>query len=304
MKKFILSPVILLLVVGTLMGLNFPLGKIAGEAGISPMVWAMLVSLGASGMLLPILVIKKILAVPRGKVIIFVVTSALISFVIPNLLLFSVIPHAGAGFTGLMFALSPVFTLTMAAIARLKTPNLTGKIGIAIGLAGATIVSIARGAAPEAPAVIWMAAALFIPFALAVGNIYRTKAWPEKALPDVLAFWSHAFAVTVFLTLLIFTRGSVPWGELSYAPLATLAQVVVAGVTFPLFFRLQLKGGPVLLSQIGYVAAAVSLIAAVVVLGEQYGRMTWFGAAVIGVGVGVTVVSQATSTRQGKDDVF
>lgn len=298
MKKFFLSPVILLLVVGSLLGFNFPLGKIAGEAGISPLVWAMLVSLGALGALFPILVAKKILAVPRGNIIIFVMISALISFVVPNLLLFSVIPHTGAGFTGLMFALAPVFTLAMASMAKLDPPSRTGKIGIVIGLAGAIIVSIARGAAPEAPAFIWMAAALFIPFAHAAGNIYRTMAWPEKALPDVLAFWSHAFAVVVFLALLVFTRGTVPLSELSNAPLATLAQVVVAGVTFPLFFRLQQKGGPVLLSQIGYVAAAVSLIAAVVLLGEHYGRMTWIGAAVIGLGIGATIYSQTSATQR------
>ena len=82
--------------------------------------------------------------------------------------------------------------------------------------------------------------------------------------------------------------------ELALAPLAALAQVLVAGMTFPLFFRLQQKGGPVLLSQIGYVAAAVGLIAATFLLGEQYSLMTWVGAAVIAFGVVITIVAQIT----------
>jgi len=288
------SPAFLLLVTGTLIGFNFPLGKIAGDAGISPMVWAMMVSFGASALLLPVLVAKRRLVVPNGRMVRYVIISALISFVIPNILLFSVIPHAGAGYTGLMFALSPVFTLALAVMFRLKTPSRIGLIGIAIGLIGAVIVSVTRGSAPEAPPVIWIIAALLIPMALACGNIYRTLDWPDNALPDVLAFWSHGFSVTVFLFLLLITQGSLPVGELALAPLAALVQVLVAGMMFPVYFRLQQKGGPVLLSQIGYVAAAVGLITATLLLGEQYSSMTWAGAAVIAFGIVITIMAQIT----------
>lgn len=287
-------PAVLLLVTGTLIGFNFPLGKIAGGEGISPMIWAMIVSLGVCVLLLPVLVVKRRLTVPTGRMMRYVIISGLISFVAPNLLLFSVIPHAGAGYTGLMFALSPVLTLALAVVFRLKTPSRTGLIGIATGLVGATIVSVTRGSAPAAPPAIWLIAALIIPVALACGNIYRTLDWPEKASPDVLAFWSHGFSVVVFLSLMLVTKGSIPVRELAQAPVAALAQMLVAGIMFPVFFRLQQTGGPVFLSQIGYVAAAVGLIAATFLLDEHYSPMTWFGAAVIALGIVVTVVAQIT----------
>jgi len=71
-----------------------------------------------------------------------------------------------------------------------------------------------------------------------------------------------------------------------------LLQLLVAGMTFPILFRLQRKGGPVLLSQIGYVAAAVSLLIATVFLGEHYSQMTWIGAGVIAVGIFITISAQ------------
>jgi len=224
----------------------------------------------------------------------YVIISALISFVIPNILLFSVIPHAGSGYTGLMFALSPVFTLVLAVIFKLSTPGRIGMLGIAIGLIGAAIVSITRASAPEAPPFIWIIAAVLIPMALACGNIYRTMDWPDNASPDVLAFWSHGFSVLVFSSILLVTKGSIPVDELARAPLAALAQALAAGMMFPIFFRLQQKGGPVLLSQIGYVAAAVGLIAATVLLGERYSTMTWAGAAVIAFGIATTIAAQTT----------
>jgi len=292
MKNITQSPIFLLLITGVLIGFNFPLGKIAGDAGISPVLWAMVVSIGVCVMLLPVLVLKRRLSLPKGRMVRYVVISALISFVIPNILLFSVIPHAGSGFTGLIFSLSPVFTLVLAAFFRLKTPGWIGVLGIATGLIGAAIVSITRGSEPEAPAAFWIIATAIIPMFLACGNIYRTMDWPENALPDVLAFWSHGFSVVVFVAILLVTQATVPFTELTREPEAALAQALVAGLMFPVYFRLQQKGGPVLLSQIGYIAAAVGLVAATVFLGERYSTMTWIGAAVIAFGIAITIAAQ------------
>ncbi len=286
------NPVFLLLVTGILVGFYFPLGKIAGDAGISPVLWSMIVSGGVCVVLLPFLVLKRRLSLPKGRMVRYVIISAIISFVIPNILLFSVIPHAGAGFTGLMYALSPVFTLALAVLFKLSTPNRLGISGIIIGLIGASIVSFTRGSSPEAPAMIWILITLAIPMALACGNIYRTMEWPKNVLPDVLAFWIHAFSVVVFLIILLATEGRIPLSQLGAAPLTALAQGLVAGITFPIYFRLQQKGGPVLLSQISYIAAAVSLMAATFLLGEKYSLLTWAGAAIIAFGIANTVMAQ------------
>ncbi|MGO1117574.1 DMT family transporter [Rhodovibrionaceae bacterium A322] len=286
------NPALLLVITGFLIGLNFPLGKLAGAANISPLIWALVVSFGASALLLPVLLFKGNLRKPTRQMVRYVTLSALVSYVIPNILLFAVIPRAGSGYTGLMFALSPVFTLTIATLFKLKAPNWLGLTGIAIGLLGATIVSITRGSAPEAPQVIWIIAALLIPLSLACGNVYRTLDWPDGASPNQLAFWSHAFAVAVYLALLFVSEGSLPLGDLAAAPWAALAQAVVAGLTFPVFFRLQQRGGPVLLSQIGYVAATVGMIAATLFLGEVYSPATWAGAGVIALGIAITIWAQ------------
>jgi len=291
------QPAVLLLMTGALFGFNFPLGKVAGGAGISPMVWTMIVSLGACLLLLPVLVLKRRLVLPKGRVIRYVIISAIISFVGPNLLLFSVIPHAGAGYTGLMFALSPVFTLLLAAVFRLKVPRRTGLVGIAVALLGTVIVCVTRGVTPAAPPMVWTIAALAIPVMLACGNVYRTLDWPQNASPDVLAFWGHAFSMLILLPVMWAQNGSIPIHQLALAPTAAFAQMLIAGLMFPVYFRLQQQGGPVLLSQLGYVAAAVGLIAATIFLGERYSAITWLGAAVIAIGIFITVIAQITEQR-------
>jgi drug/metabolite transporter (DMT)-like permease len=286
------QPVVLLLVTGTLIGFNFPLGKLAGEAGISPLVWALLISLGASLVLLPLLILNRELRLPSWSVLRYTLISASVSFVTPNLLLFSVIPHAGAGYTGLMFAMSPLFTLLFATLFRIKPPGRLGLLGIAIGLIGVVTVSLTRVAEPTGPGLGWLLAALAIPVALAVGNVYRTLDWPTEASPNQLAFWGHLFSSTLLSGLLLLVRGSLPVHELAPVACVALVQVVVAGMTFPFFFRLQLRGGPVLLSQIGYVAAAVGLVGATLFLGERYSLSTWIGAGVIALGIVITIAGQ------------
>ena len=91
------------------------------------------------------------------------------------------------------------------------------------------------------------------------------------------------------------------FGDLMRVPGAALSQAIVAGLTFPVFFRLQLAGGPVLLSQIGYVAAAVGLIAATVFLGERYSAATWAGAGVIAIGIAITIWAQRRAVDAGPE---
>jgi len=286
------DPVILLLIAGALIGMNFPLGKLAGQAGVPPVLWALVISAGASMALLPALWLQGELRRPSPRVIRYSVISSLVSFVGPNLLLFTVMPHTGAGYTGLMFALSPVFTVLLAGLFRLRMPGRLGLLGIGVGLAGAVVVSVTRSVEPGGPGLGWLLAALLIPVGLAVGNVYRSLDWPAQTPGNVLAFWGQMFSSLVFIVLLMLTRGELSIASLAPAGATTLVQMAVAALSFPFVFRLQRRGGPVLMSQMGYVAAAVGLAVATVFLGERYPLTTWLGAGVIATGIGITIVAQ------------
>ena len=106
--------------------------------------------------------------------------AAAISYAIPNLLMFSAIPHLGAGYTGIMFTLSPVITLVLSILLGVRRPNLLGIAGIAVGFVGALMVALTRGEAGQPADLFWVVIGLLIPVSLAAGNIYRTFDWPEE----------------------------------------------------------------------------------------------------------------------------
>ncbi|ESZ40048.1 transporter [Mesorhizobium sp. L103C119B0] len=283
----------LLVVTGGLLGLTLPFGKLATAVGVPAMVWAFVISFGAGGVLLCALLANgERMRLTSHRLRYFFITAA-VSYAVPNLLMFSAIPHLGAGYTGIMFTLSPVITLVFSILLGVRRPNTLGSIGIAVGFIGAVMVAVTRGEAGQPADVYWVLAGLLIPVSLAAGNIYRTVDWPEGTGPIELAVGSHLASATLLLIGILTLFGLSAFAPLRAVPLVVVAQVASASAMFAFFFRLQAVGGPVYLSQIGYVAAAVGLFAGTIFLGEHYQLLTWAGAVIITIGVIITTKAQS-----------
>jgi drug/metabolite transporter (DMT)-like permease len=293
MRWFLTSPLGLLLATGTMLGLGLPLGKLAVAAGVWPPAWAFLISLGAGGILLVAFLASGKRFRRDGHMLRYHLVTAIVSYAIPNLLVVSVVPHLGAGYTGIMFTLSPVATLSLSVLFNLRKPSRLGVAGIGVGFAGAMLVAVTRGEAGQPAEPLWVVLGLLIPVALATGNIYRTYDWPEGADPIELAVGSHLAAATLLLVAILALGHGASIVHLIDVPLLSAAQAAAAACMFVFYFRLQAAGGPVYLSQIGYVGAAVGLIAGTLFLGERYALLTWVGAAVVVGGVAMTTRAQA-----------
>lgn len=282
----------LLLLTGGLLGLTLPFGKAATLSGASPLLWAFVVSAGAGLVLLVALILSGNAPRIDARRLRYFVLAAAISYAAPNILMFTTIPHLGAGYTGIMFTLSPVITLFLSGLLDVRRPGRLGMAGIAVGFVGAAIVALTRGEAGRPAEIHWVILGLLIPVCLAIGNIYRTAAWPRDAGPIELAAGSHLAAASMLLAGLLLFDGAGAFAVLTKMPWLTVAQVASASAMFVFFFRLQAVGGPVYLSQIGYVAAAVGLASGTLFLGERYQWLTWSGALIIGIGVAMTTLAQ------------
>lgn len=291
------SAAVLLIVTGGLIGLTFPLGKLAAEAGVSPVNWTFLITASAGTVLGVAVVARGGLPRLSGHFLRYILVSALISFVIPNLILFSVVEGLGAGFVGLFYTLSPVVTLAFAMVFGTRVPHLLGLAGIAIGFAGAVTLTLSRGVdAPNGELALALVAML-IPVALAAGNIYRTIDWPEGVQPLTLAAASNLAGALELALISLVMKGRLPLDGLWALPSVTLLQAAGASAMFAIFYRLQRVGGPVYLSQVGYVAAAVGLFSGVAFMGERYAPLTWIGAGVIALGVGLSILEQRRAEK-------
>jgi len=283
---------LLLLLTGGFLGLSLPLGRMATAAGVPAVTWAFLVSLGAAVLLAPVLAYEGKARWPDRRRWRYYAILAAVSYALPNLLLFTVIPKVGAGYAGIMFTLSPIMTLVISTTLRLARPGFLGVAGIGAGFAGALLVAVTRGGLGQPAAPVWIALALLIPVALAAANAYRTVAWPKGAGPIELAVGSQAVAAAMLALAALPLAGGLHLETLAAVPGLTAAQVVASGGMFAVYFRLQQVGGPVYLSQIGYVGAAVGLAFGTLAFGEHYPLLAWLGVGLIVTGVAMTTIGR------------
>lgn len=285
MEKLTKNPLFLLIGTGAGLAMITPLAKLALQAGIDPFVWAGLIAF------LPASVLWWF-AAPQGpfwkspKLWRYGLLGGITANLIPSSILLFAIPHIGSGLAGLMFALSPVVTATLSLLLRVRPPSAPLLVAVAIGFIGAVIVVAGRNALalPEAPQ--WLLIALLVPCSLATGNVYRTAKWPEGATPLQVAVVVNLSVVPIFAALAFWHGGSL-WPVFDNLGL-TSAQLLAALVNVGLFFRLQWISGPTYLSQIGYVAAAISLAIGAFYFGETYPWQVWLGACLIIAGIGAS----------------
>ena len=283
------SPAALLLVVGALLGLNFPLGKLARAADVPPLIWAAVISTGAAVALVGALAVRgRALAFDARHLRYFAVT-ALISYALPNALVFSAIPHLGSAFTAILFTLSPMLTVVFSLAVGLRHPRRLELGGIAIGFVGTLLVASGRGEIGHKVEWLWIGLGVLVPLSLAAGNVYRTIDMPNGADAIVLAAGSNLAAAILLIVLAAVTGQLQAAALLLDVPGILVLQIAASAGMFALFFQLQLVGGPVTLSQIGTVAAAVGVIAGTAGLGERYPTVVWIGIAIIALGISLTV---------------
>lgn len=283
-------PLVCLLVVGGLLGLNANLAKLAIESGFPGLAFLFWSVLGAGVLLTLLALVTGHRPGLRRADLVYYLASGLVSMTLPNALSYGAVPHVGAGFVSLCMAFPPLFTYLLALSLRMERLHALRAAGIGCGLAGALILGLSKLVGSDAPA-LWIVAALVSPVFLAAGNIYRTRHWPEGASPLSLAP-GMLLAGALLLLPYFATQGTSPMDlRMNAIGLVLLViQTVVFAATYALYFVLQKIAGPVYMSQIGSVGAVAGAALAVYVLGE---RANWaMGVAALLILSGVLLVNR------------
>lgn len=288
------EPLILLLATGGLVGAVFPVTKLAQAAGVAPLPWALSMMVGAA-MILAALARAQGARLPlNGACLRYCAVSGFLSMALPNVAVFLAMPKLGAGLTSVVYTLPPILTLLLATAVGVERPHRRRVVGIGLGLLGALLIVGPRGSLPSPDLAGWMALAFLAPASGAVGNVYRTRAWPPGVRPLALATGTMVSGAVWVAAMLAVSGGMAEVAGLALVPGLALLQILVLALTYVLYFRLQVVAGPVYLSQTGYVATAVGLGSGALAFGETYSPWVWGGAAVIALGVLLVSVGRKT----------
>ncbi|ODN71114.1 DMT family transporter [Methylobrevis pamukkalensis] len=282
-----LEPLSLLAAAGIGIGSIFPVAKLAGLAGLPPLAFAGGIALVAA------LVLRLAgrlsggggTPVPPKVAWTYAAVAGPLTFA-PFGLVAIAVPHVGAGVQALLQSLVPAITVAMAMAIGYERPGRRRAAGLALGFVGAVLIVASRFSGFDAPPAVWMAVSLAVPVILAAGNVFRSLRWPagagvlEMATPTLLAAAVLLLAGEGLLELTGLSLATGAFDPVVAAGLV-LGQGILTGGGYICFFRLQQVGGPIFLSQISYVNAAVGMGIAVLLLGEHLELGTLAGALVI-----------------------
>ncbi len=266
-----MKALLLLLVSGVLTAAVFMIGKQAGQQALSPLIilfWQM------SGAALVVwLVCWPTRNFPRWDLahLRYYLIGGLLGVSLPYVLAFLVLRELPVGLVGLMTALSPLMTYAMARLLGIERAHPLRLLGLTLGLCGVAVLLMPAQLGDLQGERVFMLLALCIPLTLAASNIYRSRYWPagSAAMPLVIGMLTVQSVALLIINLWLGNVDSALPASIDARWLLVLL-ATIAGASYLSSFSLLRVGGPVYLSQVGYVITLASLFAGVLIWDEHY----------------------------------
>lgn len=295
----LLSP-LLLLVAGSLLATTLIFSRLASDEGAA-MLWFLALVMGGAGLVLfaVVLIAGKATSSFRSLLRYSLIAGSFQA--LPMAMAYLSVGHVGAGYIALAYAFPLLMTYLLALLFRMERFSLMRTLGVAVAVVGGLMLAQGKydGLAAGSEALGWVVIASVIPVIVAGGNLFRTRFWPKGAAPLQLAAMMLMMASLVSLPFAFMLEGAAGLSDLAASPtlvMFTLANIALFALQFVAYFQLQLIAGPVYMSQIGSVSAAVGTPVAVVMLGETLPPV--FPIAVVLVVAGVILFQIRLSRRR------
>lgn len=276
---------LLLLVVGILVALMLPLARVAIEGGMTALAYAFWQAFGG-GALLWLWSRPASDRLSLRQTHRYFLVSGLTAIALPNALAFIVVAQIGSGLTSTLYAMPSLITYALSVAVRLERVSPLRIAGLLLGVMGCVRIMLPDTDGIGTEALPWLLLGLLVPLSLAIGNVYRSVAWPEGAGANQLAPGMLLSGGLVLAVVLLVTGNigdvRVPSWEVA---LVLVAQAGLSALTYRAFFELQRRSSPVFLSQIGFVVAPAGLVLGYLIFGERFGLEVWLGVGVLMLGV-------------------
>ena len=281
-----MKPFVLLMISGLLTGGVLTAGKLAGTGQIPPMTLLLWQVSGGALMLWLASLSSGLLPRWNRSAVRYYLVGGLLSVSLPFALAFVVLREIPVGLLGMISALSPLMTYGLSNIFASETGSRRQLLGLFVGLLGVVLIMLPKGADPVSASWPYLVLALCIPLSLAGGNIFRSVAWPAGGAPMSLATGMLTMqSLWLLPATLIFDQFQLPGVAHGDSGLLGIALALMAGGSYLSSLALLRIGGPVYLSQIGYVVTAVTVVFGATLLGERYGVRDWITIGLIFIGI-------------------
>ena len=269
----------LLVGTGVLFGLGIPLSQLGAQHGVDVVAFALWPTVAAALGLAALGWFRHGPPKINSRLVRFGLLAGTFGHAVPASAGYWLARETGASFAALAYTMPPVLTLAISLLLRLEQPAAHRIGAVALGLAGALLLVIGRGAAYEVE-LLALAILLLIPLSIAGANIYRARHLPSGVPAEWLA------ALMLLSSASVLAASSSLQGSLALplridALIWPALQAVAMMAGYLLFFALQRKAEPVTVSFVGYVSMTTGIAVAAIGFGEHLPAIVWPALALI-----------------------
>ncbi len=289
MPRFVrvLPSTALIIAIGALVGVSFTLTKFVAIAGIAPQLalfWQLLV---ASLVLFTIGMVTGKHPVLHRRYLAYYLGAGILGISGPALIGYTVLGYVSTGFYSALVTLSPLFTFAITALVEKRMLPTYRLVGILIGLVGISFATHGgfdlSGVAPH-----WIAIAMVGPLLLAMGNVFRNRAYPPNGDPTALAAGTLGLQLLV-IGLPVLVSGQVSPGSLGPGPIVAIIGIgLITALSYVLTFEVQRRTDGVGFAQVGYFATLFGIGFGALAFGEPIRLTLVVALAVLFLGLAIT----------------
>jgi drug/metabolite transporter (DMT)-like permease len=277
---------LLVLAVGAVWGLAPALSRMASGLGSNPLGLAVWVNAIAAAICLAIAAWRGSLPHPSWRLACFILFWSVNAGILQRLTTFWVSAHVEATYLSLIVTLEGFMVFAFAALMRLERASGRRLAGLLVGLVGVTFVILTREPLGAASSLVWMLAALLLPFLFAVESIFMAARRPEGldliASVGIMMATSAAFLFPIALATGNLLLLGPQFGRLE---MLVLLMGIGSATSLVLAFYLVTTAGAVFASQSAYAMTIAGIIWGMLLLGEELSVVAWAALGLILVGL-------------------
>ena len=271
------SGLLLLLIMGTLWGLQFAMLKLATERGLSEIGTLMIALVLLSGVFLVVMVLRKEVMKPTAKLLLFFIWVALLGYVIPLMVALYAMQHVPAGIVTLMATLSPVVTIIAATAFRSEKVSFGQFAAVVMGAVAVLLVFWPELESPDYGNAYWLSLALLIPLCYGIESVWIAVFWPRGLNSlQVVTGETIVAAFMVARVFFFFDNSTIQFVGWSVVELAVTVFVIAGVVESFIYFHLIERSGGVFVSFGNFVAMIAGIAWGILLFSEVHGVFVWF----------------------------
>ena len=277
---------LMLLTLGILWGGITAMAKFVTIAGVPALGYAFWQTSGA-GLILLVVCLARGRPPPLGWMHLrhYLVIGATGS-AIPTANLFYALSNLPTGIVALVITTVPLFTYLLSLAVRLEGFDWRRAFGIGLGLIGALLILLPKGSLPSPDLIPFVALAFVSPFFYSINSVYAIKFHPPK-MDSLHAATGMMLASSLMLLPAAFATGTFHpmWRDFAFVDGLILAHMVLAALTFHLYFVLLRRAGPVYFSQVAFIVTINAVMWGMILFDERHSLWIWLALALVFAGV-------------------